>query len=99
MREGVYEASLDLTGLKGRQLNISDIMKVSEIYDAKITVVVIKKGNSSKIYIRNRLRGLDLKPILRKFKGKGNRGQGVIETEGNFKKKLSDIYPKLFVQF
>lgn len=99
IREGVYEASLDLTGLKGRQLNISDIMKVSEIYDAKITVVVIKKGNSSKIFIRNRLRGLDLKPILRKFKGKGNRGQGVIETEGNFKKKLSDIYPKLFVQF
>ena len=99
IQDGVYEAFLDLTGLKGRELNIPDIMKVSEVYDAKISVIVIKKGNLTKIYIKNRKEDLDLKPILRKFKGKGNKEQGVIEFEGNYKKALAIIYPKLFVQF
>lgn len=97
--EGVYEARLKINSKNEGKVEVSEMMKISEVFNAKIVIIIVEYKGTNKIYIKSRLKSLDLKSLLKEFKGKGNNSQGVIETKKDVDKTLQKVYPKLFVQF
>lgn len=89
---GVFHAGLISKKPLNMRIEVSEMMKISELYNCKLAFVSIGTPQLNRIYIKNFDNKIDLKALLGKYNGKGNDKQGMIETKRALKEILSEIY-------
>jgi hypothetical protein len=92
---GVYQAGLILNKPLKMRIEVEDLMKLTEIYDCDLAVVSISTPLINRTYIWSNSDKYDLKKLLKSLKGKGNKYQGVIESNGDIGQIHAQIYQEL----
>ena len=92
---GVYQAGLILSKPLKMRLDVMDLMKATEIYDCDLAVVSISTPLINRTYIRSSSDKYDLKQLFKNLNGKGNKQQGVIESNGDIGLIHAKIYQEL----
>jgi|GEM_PF-3600896 len=92
---GVYQAGLILSKPLKMRLDVMDLMKATEIYDCDLAVVSISTPLINHTYIRSSSDKYDLKQLFKNLNGKGNKQQGVIDSNGDIGLIHAKIYQEL----
>lgn len=91
LKNGLYSCYLNQSQIKSLVLKPKDIFKFSEIYNCKLALVFIEGQAINKAYLKTAYKEVNLKKILKNYRGKGNNYDGLILTNTSYKSFTAEL--------